>query len=154
MAFNITTTAFEEGKSFPKKHTCEGDDLSPPLRWDGEPKGTVTFALIMEDPDAPGGTFTHWMMYNIPASTHELEEIIPIQKNLGNGAHQGQNDFGNIGYGGPCPPKGDGDHRYYFKIFALSKKLPPESANSREDFYRAIEEHVLDEAQYMGKFSR
>ena len=107
MAFNITTTAFEEGAFFPVQHTCDGDNTSPPLRWDDVPKGAVSFALILEDPDAPGGVFTHWIVYNLPADCRELEKIIPIEKNLGNGAIQGKNDFGKYGYGGPCPPKGD-----------------------------------------------
>ncbi len=151
MAFNITTTAFEYGASIPQKHTCEGDNTSPPLRWDESPKGTITYALIMEDPDAPGGTFTHWIVYNIPGDATELEKIIPIEKHLDNKAIQGKNDFGKIGYGGPCPPKGE-EHRYYFKIFALKKKIAPESANKREDFYEAIEGSVLDEAMYMGRY--
>ena len=153
MAFNIVTTAFEQGHSIPREHTCEGDDISPPLRWDGEPGGTVSYALIMEDPDAPGGTFTHWIVYNLPPDVHELEKIIPIQKNLDNGAHQAKNDFGKIGYGGPCPPKGE-EHRYFFRIYALKKKLPPESIQNGSDFHEAIKENVLAEAEYMGKYYR
>ncbi len=151
MAFNISSPAFEYGVDIPAVHACEGDDVSPPLHWDGEPKGTVTFALIMEDPDAPGGIFTHWMVYNLPSDCHSLEKIIPIEKNMENGAIQAKNDFGKIGYGGPCPPKGE-EHRYFFRIFALKKKLQPESVHSREDFYEAIKDHILDEAEYMGKY--
>ncbi|MFW5644864.1 MAG: YbhB/YbcL family Raf kinase inhibitor-like protein [Bacteroidota bacterium] len=151
MAFNLTTPAFEQGASIPEVHSCKGDDTSPLLRWDGEPKGTETFALIMEDPDAPGGTFTHWMVYNLPDDCHELEKVIPIEKHLENGAIQAKNDFGKIGYGGPCPPEGE-EHRYFFKIFALNRQIPRESINSREDFLEAIDGYILDEAEYMGKF--
>ncbi len=151
MEFNISSPAFEYGVKIPSVHSCEGDDVSPPLHWDGEPKETVTFALIMEDPDAPGGTFTHWIIYNLPASCHRLDKIIPIEKNLINGGIQAKNDFGKIGYGGPCPPKGE-EHRYFFRIFALKKKLPPESIHDGESFYKAINGLVLDKAEYMGKY--
>ncbi len=153
MAFNITSTAFEHGADIPVVHTCDGDNVSPPLRWDGEPEETVTFALIMEDPDAPGGTFTHWIVYNLPSDCHELEKIVPIKRHLDNRAIQGKNDFGKIGYGGPCPPKGT-RHSYFFRIFALKKKLPPESIDSGTEFYRAINGLVLDKAEYMGKYYR
>lgn len=153
MAFNITTTAFEYGAKIPVKHACTGDDLSPPLSWDEVPNGTVTLALIMEDPDAPGGTFTHWIVYNLPPDSKGLEAIIPIQKHMKNGAIQGKNDFGKTGYGGPCPPKGE-EHRYFFRLFALKKKLSPESANKGEDFYNAIKGLVIEKAEYMGKFRK
>ncbi len=151
MAFNISSTAFENGAPVPVAHTCEGDDVSPPLSWDGEPKETVTFALIMEDPDAPGGTFTHWIVYNLPGDCHGLEKIIPIERHLENKAIQGKNDFGKIGYRGPCPPGGS-EHRYFFRIFALKKKLPPESIDSGTEFYQALNGLVLDKAEYMGRY--
>lgn len=153
MAFNITTTAFEYGASIPVKHTCKGDDLSPPLSWDEVPKGTTSLALIMEDPDAPGGTYTHWIVYNLPPESTGLEAITPIQKHLKNGATQGKNDFGKTGYGGPCPPKGE-EHRYFFRLFALKKKLPPESANKAKDFYNSINGLIIEKAEYMGKFKK
>jgi Raf kinase inhibitor-like YbhB/YbcL family protein len=151
MGFEISSPAFENGAKFPVAHTCSGDDVSPILRWDGKPNGTVTFALIMEDPDAPGGTFTHWIVYNLPADCHELEKAIPIKKNLDNKAIQGKNDFGKIGYSGPCPPKGE-EHRYFFRIYALKKKLPPETAKNGLSFHQAIKGLILDKAEYMGKF--
>lgn len=151
MELNITSTAFEYGSKIPDVHSCKGDDTSPPLSWGGEPSGTETFALIMEDPDAPGGTFTHWIVYNLPKDCHHLEKTIPIQKNLDNGAIQGKNDFGKTGYRGPCPPSGE-IHRYTFRIFALKKKLPPESANRAEDFYHALNGLILESAQYEGIF--
>ncbi|MFW6351083.1 MAG: YbhB/YbcL family Raf kinase inhibitor-like protein [Bacteroidota bacterium] len=153
MAFNLTSPAFEHGKSIPVEYTCDGDDLSPRLRWDGEPKETESFALIVEDPDAPGGTFCHWIVYNIPNDCHEFEKIIPKEKHMENNAIQGKNDFGKIGYNGPCPPPGS-EHRYFFKIFALKKKLPPESIKSCEDFYNALNGQMLDEAEHMGKYYR
>jgi Raf kinase inhibitor-like YbhB/YbcL family protein len=151
MAFSLTSTAFEYGEKIPAVHTCDGDDLSPLLRWDGEPKGTVSFALIMEDPDAPDGIFTHWIVYNLPASCHSLEKKTSLRKHLENKAIQGKNDFGKTGYRGPCPPKGE-EHRYFFRIFALKKKLPPESANNGAAFHSAIRGIVLDTAEYMGKY--
>jgi hypothetical protein len=151
MAFTLTTPAFEEGASIPDIHSCKGDDTSPLLRWGDPPKGTETFALIMEDPDAPGGTFTHWMIYNIPKDILQLDKVVPIQKNLDSGAVQAKNDFGKVGYGGPCPPKGE-EHRYFFKIYALKNKIPKESIQSADDFYNAVKDSTLEKAEYMGKF--
>jgi Raf kinase inhibitor-like YbhB/YbcL family protein len=151
MGFEISSPAFENGAKIPIVHSCNGEDVSPLLRWEGEPKGTVTFALIMEDPDAPGGTFTHWIIYNLPSDCHELEKIIPIKKKLDNKAIQGKNDFGKTGYSGPCPPKGE-EHRYFFRIYALKKKLSPESANNGLSFHQAIKGLILDKAEYMGRF--
>lgn len=153
MAFNVTSRAFEYGATIPKKHSCKGDDVSPPLMWDEVPKETTSLAMIMEDPDAPGGTFTHWIVYNLPPDSNGLEGNIPQQKHLKNGAIQGKNDFGKTGYGGPCPPKGE-EHRYYFRLFALKKKLPPESANKAKNFYEAINGLILEKAEYMGKFKK
>lgn len=151
MAFNISSTAFGNGKDIPVKHTCDGDNISPQLYWDETPKDAVTLALIVEDPDAPGGTFTHWMMYNVSPNSKGLEPGIPQQKNLKDGTVQCENDFNDYGYGGPCPPKGE-EHRYYFRLFALSKKLPPESAYSREEFYEAIKDKIIAQAEYMGLY--
>ncbi len=153
MALNLTSTAFEHGGSIPEKHSCKGEDVSPTLKWDEAPKGTVTFALIMEDPDAPGGTFLHWVIYNIPKETRELKDIPALQKNLKNGAIQGENDFNRIGYNGPCPPEGE-EHRYFFRLYALKKKLPPESANSIEAFYQSLNGFVIDRSEYMGRFRK
>lgn len=153
MSFNITSTAFEYGARIPVVHTCDGEDISPPLRWEEEPKETVTFALIVEDPDAPGGTFFHWILYNIPADVHHLDKITNVQKSLDNGGIHGRNDFGRNGYGGPCPPKGE-EHRYFFRIYALRKKLPPESIKDGSQFHPVIKDLIIAEAEYMGKYSR
>lgn len=153
MAFNISSTAFESGKSISAKNTCDGDDISPQLYWDEVPKDAVTLALIMEDPDAPGGTFTHWILYNIPPNTKGLDANISQQKTLKDSSIQGENDFNRYGYGGPCPPKGE-EHRYFFRLFALNKKLMPGSANGREEFYQAIKGNTIAEAEYMGLYKR
>jgi Raf kinase inhibitor-like YbhB/YbcL family protein len=150
MAFTLASTAFENGYKIPEIHTCGGDDISPPLWWEDEPAQTVTYALIMEDVDASDGVFTHWIIYNIPASVHELEKMIPIRKNLDSGAIQSRNDFDKTGYRGPCPPDGE-EHHYYFRLYALKKKLSPESIQRSSDFYPAIEGLVLNKAEYMGK---
>jgi Raf kinase inhibitor-like YbhB/YbcL family protein len=151
MAFNISSTAFEYGARIPLIHTCDGGQISPPLQWDGEPKETVSFALILEDPDASEGTFTHWIIYNLPSDCHQLEKMTTVQKKLDNGAFQGKNDFGSIGYKGPCPPKGE-EHRYFFRIYALKKKLHPESIKDGSQFHQILSGLVLDKAEYMGKF--
>jgi len=151
MALSISSTSFEYGVRIPVLHTCDGEDLSPRLQWEGEPKETVSFALIVEDPDASKGIFTHWIVYNLPADCHKLEKINPVQKNLDNGGIQAKNDFGKTGYRGPCPPKGK-EHRYYFRIFALKRKLPPEAIRNAEQFYKVINGLILDQAEYMGKY--
>jgi Raf kinase inhibitor-like YbhB/YbcL family protein len=149
MALNITTTAFEYGAKIPALHSCKGEDMAPPLQWDGEPKETVSFALILEDTDASEGTFTHWIVYNLPAGCHNLDKTAGVRKNLENGAFQGKNDFGKTGYRGPCPPKGE-EHHYFFRLYALKKKLPPESIKNGTELHRAINGLVLDQAEYMG----
>lgn len=153
MAFSISSTAFELGKSIPEEYTCDGDDTSPFLHWSDTPKGTVTLAMIMEDPDAPNGTFIHWIIYNMPSNLTELEKTIAIKNNLDNGAIQARNSFGKIGYGGPCPPEGE-EHRYYFKLFALDKKLAPNSINDADTFYSSIKGAVIEEAVYMGTYRK
>ncbi len=117
MAFRLITDAFAESALIPKRHTCEGQDISPALAWSGEPVGTRSFALIMDDPDAPLRTWNHWLLWNIPAGTDALSESFsPVSTGL-----SGTNDFGKPGYGGPCPPRGHGPHRYYFKLYALDR---------------------------------
>lgn len=148
----ITSTAFEDGGTIPQQYTCDGPDISPPLRWDAVPEGTQSIALIADDPDAPSGTFVHWVLYNLPADVRELSEDLPNEQTLTNGATQGINDFGKIGYGGPCPPSGT--HRYFFKLYALDTKtdLPP--GESKSDLLGAMEGHVLGQGQIMGRYTR
>ncbi|MCD6341785.1 MAG: YbhB/YbcL family Raf kinase inhibitor-like protein [Thaumarchaeota archaeon] len=147
------STAFEDLERIPEKYTCEGLDVSPPLRWKGYPAETVSFVLIVEDPDAPGGTFTHWIVYNIPSDVNELEEGASTMGKLPPGALQGRNDFGKIGYGGPCPPPGKA-HRYVFKLYALDSMLDLGAGADRSDILKAIRGHVLAEASLTGLYSR
>ncbi len=145
-------SVFEDGGKIPVKYTCDGDDVSPPLRWEGQPPGTAAYALLVEDPDAPMGTFTHWIIYNIPPELNSLPEGIPKEKRTKFGL-QGMNDFRRIGYGGPCPPPGK-PHRYFFKLFALDSPLDLPPGARRRDVLRAMEGHVLAKAQLVGMYGR
>jgi len=148
----LTSPAFEDGGFIPPKYTCDGADISPPLRWQAVPDGTKTLALICDDPDAPLGTFVHWVLFNIGAETRELEENIPPNKTLPGGAMQGRNDFGRIGYGGPCPPRGT--HRYFFKIYALDTQLSLQPGIKKGDLLKAMQGHILAQGKLMGKYKR
>jgi Raf kinase inhibitor-like YbhB/YbcL family protein len=152
MAITITKAAFEEGGMIPRKYTCDGDDVSPPLAWTGVPGEAKTLALICDDPDAPVGTWVHWVLFNLPRNTQELHQAIPPEKELKNGAKQGRNDFGNIGYGGPCPPAGT--HRYYFKLYALDTALNLTAGATKAELLKAMEGHILAQGQIMGKYRR
>src|SRR5579863_5376862 len=148
MALKLTVSAFQEGAAIPKQYTCEGSDLSPSIEWSGEPAGTQSFALIVDDPDAPVGTWNHWLLYDIQASAHALAQGFQP----GQAGASGVNDFGKPGYGGPCPPKGRGPHRYFFRLYAVSAlSLGLKPGASRADIDRALKGHVLAEAQYMGR---
>ncbi len=155
MAFSLTSSAFKEGAAVPVKYTCDGPDLSPPLTWSGAPQGTAAFALIADDPDAPAGTWVHWVLYDLPPSVSELPENVPKTEAPGNlaGALQGKNDFRRSGYGGPCPPPGPA-HRYFFKLYALDAKLRLKGGASKQDVERAVQGHVLGTAQLMGTYAR
>ena len=155
MGFSIRTDAFIEKSAIPLEYTCEGSDLSPALFWDGPPEGTKSFALMVTDPDAPMGSFTHWVAYDIPASSKGLEKAITTTAELKNGTKQGMNDFGKTGYGGPCPPKGHGKHRYFFTLKAIDVKtigLP--AGSNKKDVEKAIKGHVLAETTVMGTYER
>jgi hypothetical protein len=152
MALDLTIKSFEENATIPERYTCEGENIAPHLIWNDVPKETVSQALVMEDPDAPGGTFSHWVLYNIPPEVTELDNI-PMQKNLDNGAIHGQNDFDKYGYGGPCPPHPE-EHRYIFKLFALKRKLRPEEGQTRESLLESIKNDIIDQGAYTGKFKR
>ncbi|ULA67020.1 MAG: YbhB/YbcL family Raf kinase inhibitor-like protein [Nitrospira sp.] len=153
MPFELTGSTFKEGELVPKEHTCEGEDVSPPLRWNHPPAGTRSFALIADDPDAPGGTWVHWVMYNIPIDIRGLAEGLPAQEILPNDAQQGLNDFKRLGYGGPCPPPGK-PHRYFFKLYALDQDLSLKPRATKAQVLDAMKGHVLAEAQLMGRFGR
>jgi Raf kinase inhibitor-like YbhB/YbcL family protein len=152
MDIKITSSAFEEGGMIPAKYTCDGEDISPPLKWDTVPDGTKSIALISDDPDAPMGTWVHWVLFNLPADAKELAENIPPDRTLPNGAKQGTSDFGKVGYGGPCPPSGT--HRYFFKIYALDTQLDLAAGARKRDLLRAMEGHILAEGQLIGKYKR
>ncbi len=152
MEIKITSSAFEDGGLIPAKYTCDGSDISPPLQWDLVPEGTKSIALISDDPDAPMGTWVHWVVFGLPAETRELEENIPPDETLPNGAKQGLSDFGRIGYGGPCPPSGT--HRYFFKIYALDTKLDLAAGARKRQLLKAMEGHILGQGQLIGKYKR
>lgn len=153
MSFSIESPAFPENGNIPRKYTCDGPDVSPALRWNEPPAGTKSFALIADDPDAPVGTWVHWVVYDLPATTRELPEGVPKQKDVPRGGRQGTNDFRRLGYGGPCPPPGK-PHRYFFKLYALSVMLDLESGATKADVERAMKGKVLAEAKVMGRYGR
>jgi Raf kinase inhibitor-like YbhB/YbcL family protein len=147
----VTSDAFADGQPIPDKYTCHGDDVSPPLQWNGAPSQTKSFAITCEDPDAPGGTFTHWMVWSIFCTTTNFPENIGKNDSLPNGSQQGKNSFGNIGYNGPCPPGGSA-HHYIFKVYALDASVLLEGGASKEDLLKAINGHVLAEGELTGTY--
>ncbi len=153
MTIELTSPAFAPGGSIPLKHTCDGADLSPALNWAAPPAGTQTISLIMDDPDAPGRTWVHWVVYNLPANKRALPEGLPKEQELADGTRQGRNDFARIGYGGPCPPRGPA-HRYYFKLYALDVKLDLRTGASKADLEKAMGKHVLAQGELMGRYQR
>jgi Raf kinase inhibitor-like YbhB/YbcL family protein len=153
MAPQISSPAFSAGEAIPRKFTCDGPDVSPRLKWNEPPANTKSFALIMDDPDAPAGTWVHWVLYDLPADTGELPEGVGKQEQLSSGARQGRNDFGKIGYGGPCPPAGKA-HRYFFKLYALDTKLNLKSGATKADLERAMKGRILAQAELIGRYGR
>lgn len=156
MSIKITSTAFQAGGSIPSKYTCEDRDLSPPLAWSGAPPGTKSFALIVDDPDAPDPAkpqrvYVHWVVYNLPAATVALAENAS-KKGLPKGAVQGKNDWGKAEYGGPCPPIGR--HRYFFKLYALDTELTGLSSPTKGDLERVMKGHVLDSGELIGTYQK
>jgi len=153
MALQMTTNAFSPGGTIPKKFTGDGPDVSPPLSWSEPPAGTHSFALIMDDPDAPVGTWVHWVLYDLPAATRELSENVPKRDELPNGARQGRNDFRKIGYGGPAPPPGPA-HRYFFKLYALDAPLSLKAGATKGEVEKAMKGHILAQAELVGRYQR
>lgn len=153
MGFGLKSPQWSGGSEIPRQYTCDGADISPPLEWSTAPEGTKSFSLVTEDPDAPGGTFFHWVLYDLPAAARGLPENVSPQKDLPDGARQGRNSFGKIGYGGPCPPPGPA-HRYFFRLYALDKKLDLPAGAGREELDRAMKGHVLAETELMGRYKR
>ncbi len=151
--FELTSTAFEHGATIPVTYTCSDADMSPSLSWSDVPEGTRSFALICEDPDAPIGIWTHWVLYNIPEDRRSLPENVMPGAALQWGAEQGENDFGDAQYGGPCPPPGK-PHRYFFRMYALDQELDLEPGASRKDLLNAMKGHMLGQAELMGRYER
>jgi hypothetical protein len=153
MPFALTTTAFQPGGDIPRKYTCQGADVSPALAWTDAPAGAQSFALLVDDPDAPVGTWVHWVVYDLPATARGLPEGVPKTPELPGGGRQGANDFGKLGYGGPCPPPGNA-HRYFFKLYALKAPLNLQPGATKKDVVQAMQGQVLGEVQLVGKYKR
>jgi Raf kinase inhibitor-like YbhB/YbcL family protein len=149
----LTSTAFAEGQPIPSKYTCDGENVSPPLAWNGVPEGTKSIALIVDDPDAPAGTWVHWVLYDLPGTARELPEALPKSQYIPGGAEQGLNDFKHLGYGGPCPPGGKA-HRYYLKLYALDRVLELKPGATKKEVESAMEKHILAQGQLMGTYKR
>ena len=152
MTMKVTSSAFENGEFIPPLYTCNGKNISPDLKWSGFPKGTKSFAVIADDPDAPMGEWVHWIVYDIPANVTELEKNFPKDRELPNGVKQGVTDFGKPGYGGPCPPSGT--HRYFFKVYALDEYLNLPAGLTKAQLLKSMEGHILAKGELMGKYKR
>ena len=153
MAFEMKCAAFKQNEPIPKKYTCDGSDVSVPLSWSNPAEGTKSFALIADDPDAPRGTWVHWLLYDLPANTRELPEAVATHEKLDNGAKQGKNDFGKIGYGGPSPPAGPA-HHYHFKLYALADQTGLAAGATKQQLLDAMKGHVLAQAELIGTYRR
>ncbi len=153
MTFTFSTTAFPPGGSIPRAFTADGKDVSPALAWQNPPAGTEAFALICDDPDAPVGTWVHWVIWNVPASAKGLAQGVQTVKTLADGSAQGKNDFGRIGYGGPSPPPGK-PHRYFFRLYALKEKLSLSAGASRRELEKAMQGRILGTAELFGTYGR
>jgi len=151
-AIKLTSSAFTEGQPIPRQYTCSGINISPPLEWTGIPKSAKTIAIVADDPDAPGGTWVHWVIYNLPADIIGMVENLPATEDLKGGGFLGKNDFEKIGYGGPCPPSGT--HRYFFKIYALDTELPLKAGATKAEVEKAMAGHVVAQGQLMGTYNR
>lgn len=150
---HLQSPAFFIGGYIPFKYTCDGDNISPPISWELPPDGTTTFALIVEDHDSPSHKFTHWLVYDIPVNLRHLPEGVTNQPTLADGGVQGENDFGQLGYGGPCPPA-NGTHRYFFKLLALDELLALPPGVSKADMMAAMDGHVLTAVELMGRYTK
>lgn len=153
MPLELTSDAFSEGETIPTRYTCDGEDVSPPLSVDGVPAEAESLALIVDDPDAPSRTWVHWVLYGLPADTGSVPESVPPEADVLDGARQGENDFGNLGWGGPCPPPGE-SHRYVFHLYALDGTPDLASGASKEELLSAIEPMVVEEARLTGRYQR
>lgn len=152
MEISLTSSAFRQGELIPEEYTCDGRNISPPLQWSHVPEGAKSLAMIVDDPDAPRGLFTHWIIYNIPPDELEFTENVEKDKTLPNGARQGVNDAGKIGYTGPCPPSGT--HRYFFRIYALDSTLDLEPGVNRKQFDDALRGKTIAQGELMGTYKK
>ncbi len=153
MSLAVTSSAFRANHAVPREHTCDGQDRSPALAWSGAPEAARGFAVVMDDPDAPRGTWVHWVLWNLPAATSALPAGVPPDERLESGARQGRNDFRRIGWGGPCPPPGPA-HHYSFRVYALDALLDLEPGATKADLERAMRGHVLAQGELVGTYSR
>jgi len=149
----LTSSTFSEGGTIPARYTCDSENVSPPLKWSGAPSGTKSFALIVDDPDAPAGTWVHWVLYDLPATATELAEGTPKSQYIPGGAKQGLNDFKHLGYGGPCPPHGKA-HRYFFKLYALDRVIELKPGATKKELEAAMGKYKLGEGQLIGTYKR
>jgi Raf kinase inhibitor-like YbhB/YbcL family protein len=153
LAFTLSSPSFHNGEQIPKKFTCDGADVSPQLQWSSPPSGAQSFVLIADDPDAPVGTWTHWIYFDMPGQITSLPENVDKVEQPPSAGHQGRNDFRKIGYGGPCPPVGK-PHRYFFKIYALDKNLNLKAGAGRQEVEQAMQGHIIGQAEIFGKYQR
>lgn len=154
MALTLSSSAFKQDEVIPLRYSCEGENISPPLTWHGVPEGTRSLVLILDDPDAPRGLFTHWIVYNLPPNLDGLPEDAAANVIHQLSAIHGRNDFGQRTYGGPCPPRGDDPHRYYFRLYALDSPINVMSGAPRPQVLDALRDHVLERAELVGLFER
>jgi hypothetical protein len=152
MDIKLTSTAFQDGGMIPAKYTCDGANVSPPLEWSGASQTAKSLALICDDPDAPGKTWVHWVVFDLPASRTSLPENVQPQESIAGGGKQGTTDFEKVGYGGPCPPSGT--HRYFFKLYALDTELNLDSKTTKNELLKAMDAHILAQGELMGKYKR
>ncbi|HYX28011.1 MAG TPA: YbhB/YbcL family Raf kinase inhibitor-like protein [Pyrinomonadaceae bacterium] len=151
-SIKLSSSAFKDSGPIPKQYTCDGVNISPPLEWTGIPKTGKTIAIIADDPDAPAGTWVHWIVYNLPAESIGLIENTPATDEIKGGGFQGRNDFKDIGYGGPCPPSGT--HRYFFKIYALDSELPLKAGATKAEVENAMAGHIVGQGQLIGTYRK
>ena len=152
MQFTLSSPAFAPGQPIPRKYSCDGQDISPPLNWGEPPQNTRSLALIADDPDAPGGTFVHWVLYNVPSNSRALPEGVAKSEKLADASLHGKNSWGRLGYGGPCPP--GGTHRYFFKLYALDSVLGLPSGASKQRLLEAMQGHIVAQVELMGTYYR
>ncbi|MFN2532431.1 MAG: YbhB/YbcL family Raf kinase inhibitor-like protein [Pyrinomonadaceae bacterium] len=152
MGLSLSSTAFNDGGMIPTKYTCDGENISPPLEWSGVPPTAQSLALTVDDPDAPGKTWVHWVIYDVSPNTTKLNENIQANEKFADGAKQGLNDFKKIGYGGPCPP--NGTHRYFFRLYSLNAATDLKPGASKDELLHAMQTKIISQSELMGTYKR